>query len=53
MELSEMIKIRDAVMARLTAFEIDLKPDDFLIRDGEITLDGMDPQEWADAMTMD
>lgn len=33
--------------------DIPLELDDFTIIDGEITLDGMDPGDWLDAMTMD
>lgn len=32
---------------------LDLKPSDFVIIDGEPTIDGMPPREWIDAMSMD
>lgn len=32
---------------------IELTPGDFVIIDGEPTIDGMSPSEWLDAMTMD
>lgn len=44
---------RDAITARLAVFGINLKPEDFTMYKGDLTLDGMDADEWADAMTTD
>jgi hypothetical protein len=32
---------------------LDLGPDDFTRVDGDLYIDGMDPAEWIDAMSMD
>lgn len=40
-------------IARAAAEDIALERSDFVVIDGEPTLDGMDPDEWIDAMTMD
>jgi hypothetical protein len=33
--------------------DIKLELKDFTVHDGDLYLDGMDPKEWIDAMTMD
>lgn len=33
--------------------DIELTPENFVITDGEPTIDGMSPREWLEAMTMD
>lgn len=44
----------DRIIARAAEHEIFLKREDF-VPDyaGDLTLDGMPPEEWLDAMTMD
>lgn len=40
-------------IARAAEHEIELTADDFTVFEGDLYLDGMDPDEWIDAMTMD
>lgn len=40
-------------IARARAWGLALDPDDFTATDDGIWLDGMDPGEWIDAVTMD
>lgn len=44
---------RAEIIALASAGHIELSPDDFEMIDGDWTLDGMDPAEWVEAMTMD
>lgn len=46
-------KIMHDAIARAAQHEIDLDPTDFRLIDGEVTLDGMIPNEWIDALTME
>lgn len=50
--MSHMSEI-DYVIAEAAKHDIKLEVSDFRIIDGEITLDGMHPAEWLDAMTME
>ncbi|MFC4949045.1 hypothetical protein [Pseudonocardia sp. GCM10023141] len=43
----------DRHIARAARHDIELTPSDFRLIDGGWYLDGMDPAEWIDAMTMD
>lgn len=43
----------DAVIAAAAEHDIELTWQQFEVIDGELYLDGMDPREWLDAMTMD
>ena len=43
----------DAVIASAAEHDIELTDANFTITDGELFIDGMDPVEWLDAMTMD
>lgn len=56
----EMVKLESSVKARITRVieraarhDIQLSVQDFIVEDGLPTIDGMDPGEWLDALTMD
>ena len=50
---TDLVEQARRVIARAARHEIELTFDNFTVVDGEIWLDGMDPDEWIDAMVMD
>lgn len=40
-------------IARAKRYDIELSAEDFTLFEGDVFLDGMNPAEWIDAMTMD
>jgi hypothetical protein len=43
----------DRIIARAKRHDIELVHSHFVVIEGELYLDGMDPDEWLDAMLMD
>lgn len=50
---AELAKESAKWIAKAAKHDIELSPGDFMIIDGDLYIDGMDPGEWIDAMTMD
>lgn len=51
--MSKMTAEADKIIAAAEKHDLILTHQSFQVIDGELYIDGMDPAEWLDAMTMD